>query len=62
MEQYEISSKPYLKQEVSEGQRNLLEEILSDAKPIVSSSIETNYDLNSRPTELSSGGYVDWCE
>lgn len=41
-------------------QRGLLERVLSDAKPIVKSSIGKTHDLYMRPTELSSGGYVDY--
>mgnify|MGYP001426840242 CR=1 FL=1 len=43
----------------SEG--NLLEKVLADAKPVVPSTVGAEYDINARPTELSSGGYVDWC-
>ena len=38
---------------------DLLEIILADAKPVVSSTMNVEYDLKARPTELSSGGYVD---
>ncbi len=38
---------------------NLLEQVLRDAVPVVSSTIDKKYDIASRPTELSSGGYVD---
>lgn len=41
----------------SEG--SLLETVLADAKPIVPSTVGAEYDINARPTELSSGGYVD---
>ena len=42
-----------------EGEENLLEQVLRDAKPIVSSTVDGKYDIASRPTELSSGGYID---
>ena len=38
---------------------NLLERVLEDAKPVVLSTIGAEYDINARPTELSSGGYID---
>lgn len=38
---------------------NLLERVLADAKPVVQSTVDAEYDINSRPTELSSGGYID---
>jgi len=39
---------------------NLLEKVLADAKPITTSSLGAKYDLYNRPTELSSGGYIDY--
>tara|TARA_Y100000310_G_scaffold149036_2_gene148361 strand:+ start:4943 stop:5062 length:120 start_codon:yes stop_codon:yes gene_type:complete len=36
-----------------------MEKVLGDAKPIVSSAVDSKYDIASRPTELSSGRYVD---
>lgn len=38
---------------------NLLERVLSDVRPLVPSSVGAEYDLKARPTELSSGGYID---
>jgi hypothetical protein len=37
----------------------LLDKILADAKPYVGSA-DAKYDISSRPTELSSGGYADY--
>lgn len=45
-------------QKSSQG-RSILERVLGDAVPIVPSTNGEKYDINSRPTELSSGGYVD---
>lgn len=59
MREYRTSKELYQKSESVEGQGNLLEQVLNDAKPIVPSTIDAKYDINSRPTELSSGGYVD---
>lgn len=55
MEKYEDSQNS--KGDISP--ENLLEKVLSDARPIVPSSVGAEYDLKARPTELSSGGYID---
>lgn len=59
MRKNQTSQELYQKSEPVEEQENLLEQVLSDAKPVVSSTVDAKYDINSRPTELSSGGYVD---
>jgi len=59
MRKNQTSQELYQKSESAEEQENLLEQVLSDAKPVVSSTVDAKYDINSRPTELSSGGYVD---
>jgi len=59
MRKNRTSQELYQKSELAEEQENLLEQVLSDAKPVVSSTVDAKYDINSRPTELSSGGYVD---
>ena len=38
---------------------DLLEIVLADAKPVVRSTVNAEYDIKARPTELSSGGYID---
>ena len=59
MRKNQTSQELYQKSEPVEEQENLLEQVLSDAKPVVSSTVDAKYGINSRPTELSSGGYVD---
>ena len=61
MEKYKTSQELYKNATPligSEG--NLLERVLVDAKPVVSSTASVENDINARPTELSSGGYVDY--
>lgn len=41
------------------SEENLLEKVLADAKPVVKSTVSAEYDIKARPTELSSGGYID---
>jgi len=53
------TSKDIHRQSDSVEDENLLEQVLGDAKPVVSSTANGKYDIASRPTELSSGGYVD---
>lgn len=59
MREYKTSKELYQISKSVKGEENLLEQVLSDAKPVVSSTIDNKYDIASRPTELSSGGYVD---
>lgn len=54
MEKYE----PTLNKGIDSSE-NLLEKVLADAKPVILSTVGVEYDLNVRPTELSSGGYID---
>ncbi len=45
----------------SEDSYSLLEKVLADSKPIIDLGRSREYLFyNDRPTELSSGGYVDW--
>lgn len=58
MEKYSIRKN--LEKSATVGSKNsLLDKVLADAKPIVPTSEDT-YDLKLRPTELSSGGYIDY--
>ena len=59
MREYRTSNELYQSSKSVEGEENLLEKVLGDAKPVVSSTVDSKYDIASRPTELSSGGYVD---
>ncbi|PLW80569.1 hypothetical protein C0585_01930 [Candidatus Woesearchaeota archaeon] len=59
MREYKTSMDFFESSSDSGCDKNLLEQILSDAKPLVKSTRNVDYDINSRPTELSSGGYVD---
>jgi hypothetical protein len=59
MREYRTSKELYRGFKSVERGENLLEQVLGDAKPVVSSITCSKYDIESRPTELSSGGYVD---
>jgi hypothetical protein len=57
--EYKTKTEMYKKvDEQNNGSENLLEQVLSDVKPLVSSVEGNKYSINERPTELSSGGYV----
>ncbi|HOU79518.1 MAG TPA: hypothetical protein PK255_02370 [Candidatus Pacearchaeota archaeon] len=59
MREYRTSSELYQDSKSVEEGGNLLEKVLSDAKPVVPSTVDNRYEISSRPTELSTGGYVD---
>lgn len=59
MEKYKTSKDFYQQETAGNPSLNLLEQVLNDAKPVVSSTVDAKYDLNSRPSELSSHGYGD---
>ena len=59
MREYRTSEEIQKESKKFKDPENLLEQVLSDAKPVVDSTTNAKYDIASRPTELSSGGYVD---
>jgi len=60
MKEYKTSQELYVKSTaLINSDENLLEKVLADAKPVVLSTIGVEHDIKARPTELSSGGYID---